>query len=141
MNRTMLLGLSSLLASSQAFAGGQTSDKIMGVWMNPYSSVAVEIAPCAEKVCGRVVWASKDANDDARDAGVDKLIGTELLEGYTSRGDGTWKGTVYVPDLKGHFSSTIKSQGPSTLKISGCLLGGFICKSQEWQRFTGRPGA
>ena len=135
-----LLMLATLLVGSQAVAADPVPKGITGVWMNPYSSVAVEIAPCADKVCGRVVWANKDAMDDAREAGVDKLIGTELLEDYTSNGGGAWKGSVYVPDMRGHFSSTIKAEGPGSLKISGCLLGGFICKSQIWQRSSGQPG-
>jgi uncharacterized protein (DUF2147 family) len=41
---------------------------------------------------------------------------------------------VFVPDMKRKFYSRIEQQGPDKLKISGCILGGLLCKSQYWTR-------
>lgn len=139
MNRVIPLALTAALAMAPASAAPAAA-KITGVWMNPHASVAVEIAPCAGKICGRVVWASREAIADARDSGVAALVGTELLENYSPKSDDSWSGHVFVPDLGGHFASTITPLGPNTLRISGCMLAGLICKSQVWQRVSGRPG-
>jgi uncharacterized protein (DUF2147 family) len=32
------------------------------------------------------------------------------------------------------FYSTITRLNPQALKISGCILGGLICKAQVWHR-------
>ena len=62
------------------------------------------------------------------------LIGTELLRSYRSDGPGRYKGEVYVPDMGRTFYSTIEQHGANDLKISGCILHGLICKSQDWHR-------
>lgn len=108
---------------------------VIGKWANPKNTLAVETKPCAQgNLCGEIVWASNDALSDAKEAGVDKLIGTQLLQDYRPEGHGSWSGRVYVPDMGRSFSSRIKLTSPDTLAISGCLVGGFLCKTQVWHR-------
>ena len=61
-------------------------------------------------------------------------VGTELLSDYHASGAGRWTGRVYVPDQGRHFYSTIELRTPDSLRISGCILGGLICKRQDWIR-------
>jgi uncharacterized protein (DUF2147 family) len=114
---------------------------INGLWLNPHATVAVRTGECGARLCGWVAWASPQAIQDAHDSGVDHLIGTELLEDYETDGAGRWSGSVYVPDMGHHFSSTISRTSADTLKIQGCLIGGFFCKSQVWQRIEKVPNA
>ncbi|UZK66292.1 DUF2147 domain-containing protein [Sphingomonas sp. M1-B02] len=116
------------------------TNPVTGLWINPRRSVAVEILPCANKVCGRVIWASRDAAEDARKHGVDRLIGTELLENYSLQSDGSWAGRVFVPDRGARFASTMTAIGSNTLRIKGCMLGRLLCKAQIWQRISEAPG-
>jgi len=113
-------------------------DPVFGKWRNPKGTLAVETTPCRDggTLCGAIVWASEEAKADAREAGVTSLIGTQLLSGYRRTGTGNWSGTVYIPDMGRSFSSRIKQSSPATLTISGCLIGGFLCKSQVWHRLT-----
>lgn len=112
----------------------QPAPEVMGHWINPYGSVVVETAPCGAHLCGRVSWASAEALQDAKESGITGLIGTELLRDYSPSGPGHWRGRVYVPDMGRTFYSTINVEGPDALRISGCILGGLICKSQLWHR-------
>lgn len=105
-----------------------------GRWGNPRGTLAVTIAPCSGHICGTIVWASPVALADARDSGIDKLDGIELLQDYRPAGAGVWAGRVYVPDMGRSFSSRIVAEGTGTLTISGCLIGRFLCKSQVWRR-------
>jgi uncharacterized protein (DUF2147 family) len=115
---------------------------VIGTWINPRGTVKVRTGDCAHDdagkagggLCGWVVWAAPKAEADARDSGVTRLIGTELLRGYRSTGRGLYKGEVYVPDMGRTFYSTIEQRGANDLKISGCILGGLICRSQDWHR-------
>jgi uncharacterized protein (DUF2147 family) len=109
-------------------------DPIYGEWVNPKHTLAVRTAPCGDEVCGTIVAATREALQDAKDAGVNQLIGTQLLRGYRKTGEGRWSGTVFVPDMGRSFSSHIVALSPNTLRISGCILGGLICKSQDWTR-------
>jgi len=114
---------------------------VAGMWINPHGTVAVRTGACGGKLCGWIVWAAQEARNDAKDSGVDPLVGVQLLSDYEAQQDGSWSGTVYVPDMGRHFSSTITQQGPNALRVKGCLIGGFICKSQVWQRIEKLPNA
>lgn len=139
MNR-MLLGLSALLAASPTCAIAQSTHQsnaqpeIVGIWVNPSGSVRVETGECDGKLCGWVVWADGKALADARDAGVSNLVGTKLLQDYRPTDAGRWQGRVYVPDMGGTFFSRMALVDAGQLRISGCILGGLLCKSQVWHK-------
>lgn len=116
-----------------AGAAGQPPTPI-GTWVNPRNSVKVQTGECNRRLCGWVVWANAEAVQDARDGGVDRLIGKQLLQDYQPTDSGRWTGHVFVPDLGRTFYSTITQIDASALKISGCILGGWMCKSQVWHR-------
>ncbi|AHE53138.1 DUF2147 domain-containing protein [Sphingomonas sanxanigenens] len=106
----------------------------LGTWINPHGTVKVRTGMCGSVLCGHIVWASAEANADAAESGVPRLVGTELLGNYRPAGAGRWRGEVYVPDMGRRFASTIEPQGVDALRISGCILGGLICRSQIWHR-------
>jgi len=122
-----------------SMASAQAPASVDGLWMNPHNSVAVRTGPCGDKLCGWIVWANAEAKADAKDSGIANLIGTELLENYLPKGPGSWAGTVFVPDMGRHFYSVIKELSPNQLKVSGCILGGWVCKSQVWTRIAKVP--
>ena len=128
-----LAAISPLSAIAQPSPSAQPSLAYI-TWINPYSNVKVETGDCGAKLCGWVVWATPEAEQEARDGGVQKLVGTELLQDYRPTGSNRWQGRVFVPDMGRTFYSTISQVEPSTLKISGCVFGGLICKSQLWHR-------
>lgn len=127
------------LVAAPALAAARPGGSPQGLWLNPHGSVAVRTGACGDKLCGWVVWARADAQKDAKESGVDRLIGTELLENYQADGASSWSGTVFVPDMKRHFSSEIDALPGDRLKIKGCILGGLICKSQIWSRIERLP--
>lgn len=133
----MVMGL--LASPAGAVPSGRPGDPVTGLWINPHHSVAVQNELCGNALCGRVVWASSGAKEDARDSGVPNLIGVDLLQDYRPRGPGEWKGTVFVPDMGHKFSSELDVLGPDRIRISGCILHGLVCKSQVWTRIAELP--
>ena len=131
-----LVGLGLIMATSipVAWAKAPTPSEIIGTWFNPDGTVAVRTGDCAGRLCGWISWASPEALQDARDSGIERLIGIELLQNYRSEAPGRWRGTVFVPDMGHSFKSRITQLSPNNLKISGCLLGGFVCMSQVWHK-------
>jgi len=121
-----------LLLTSSAYAA--TPATPIGLWQNPKKTILVRTHSCGALLCGNIVWAGPKAIADAREAGVMSLVGTELLSNYHASGTGRWTGQVYVPDQGRRFYSTIELQNANSLRISGCILGGLICKHQEWTR-------
>lgn len=122
-----------------AAAANRPAAQPEGFWLNPHSSVAVRAAPCGANLCGWIVWANHEAQADAKDGGVGRLVGTELLQNYHADGGSTWTGTVFVPDMGRRFASKIALIGTDRLKVQGCILGGLICKSQIWTRIERPP--
>jgi uncharacterized protein (DUF2147 family) len=137
--RLLPLILPVLLCGSAANARAPTSpaaagDPVFGTWANPKRTIAVKTALCGSELCGAIVAATPRAQQDARDAGVAQLVGSELLRDYRRTGNGRWSGTVFIPDMGRSFSSRIVQLSPNVLRISGCVLGGLLCKSQDWTR-------
>ena len=132
--RTLAILITTLttLIAPAAVAG---PNPVLGTWVNPKHTVAVQTAACeGGGLCGAIVRADLQAMADARDAGVPQLIGLQLLLDYNPAHGRVWMGRVYLPDMGRSFSSRIEQVSPDALKISGCLVRGFLCKSQVWQR-------
>ncbi len=127
-----LLAIAALatMASSTATA----ADQSFGVWRNPSNSVHVKAEPCADRMCGVVIWANDKAKADARRGGTKELVGSELFRDFRQQKPGLWRGKVFVPDICKTFSGTIRIVDPDTLEGKGCLLGRVGCKSQVWRR-------
>ena len=126
--------LLSALAAAVALTPPPALNPVLGTWTNPKHTLAVRTAPCGDGLCGVIVWAAPKALADAKEAGVAGLVGTALLQDYHSSGRGSWSGRVFVPDMGRSFSSRLKQSAPDQLTISGCLVAGFFCKSQDWRR-------
>lgn len=125
----MFLLLAALVATAPA-----PKPPVIGVWTNPKRTLAVQTAPCGPALCGAIVWAGPKAIADAREAGVAKLVGVQLLQNYRPAGRGDWTGRVFIPDMNRSFSSRIRQTAPDALNISGCLVAQLFCRSQQWRR-------
>lgn len=107
---------------------------IEGRWTNPGGSVTIAIASCGAALCGTVVAASDGAKADAARGGTANLIGAQLLTGFTAIGPTRWKGRLFVPDINKRPRATLQLTSPRQLKVSGCMVGRVVCRSQMWTR-------
>ncbi len=105
-----------------------------GVWANPRNTVHVSFAACGPAICGRVIWASPQAEADARRGTGKPLTGSMLFQNFTPAGPGVWQGAVLVPDIGQTVSGTIEQVDAQTLRGEGCVFAGFGCKTQTWKR-------
>ena len=101
-----------------------------GVWTNPKKNVRVTFQRCGDAMCGKVIWASAEAQDKAGSP----LVGTMLFEDFVEEGPGEWSGSVFVPDIGQSVSGTIRQMDANTLVGEGCVIAGLGCKSQTWTR-------
>lgn len=133
--RTLMSALIAAVALA-APAAASAQEAIYGVWRNPKNSVHINIQPCGEFLCGRVVWANDDAKEDAKKGGTPNLVGSQLLRNFSPSKTGTWKGKVFVPDLNVTVSGSAELLDANTLKARGCIFAGLGCKSQNWKRVS-----
>lgn len=135
--RTLISVLIAASAGVAFPASAAAQDAIYGVWRNPKNSVHIDIQPCGQYLCGRVVWANANAREDARKGGTKELVGSQLLRNFAPGKGGAWKGKVFVPDLNVTVSGTAELIDANTLKARGCVFAGIGCKSQNWKRVQG----
>jgi uncharacterized protein (DUF2147 family) len=60
-------------------------------------------------------------------------VGKTIMCGAKPSGDNKWKGTVLNLDDGQKYSGYVELSGNS-LTLSGCVLGGIICKDDTWSR-------
>lgn len=113
---------------------GPAGTGLDGRWHNPSASVIINIGPCGEDRCGRVEWATEKAKADARKGGTDTLVGTQLVRGIQPKGESHWKALLFIPDMNRTSKVELRQLSPGELKVTGCAIGGLVCKSQVWTR-------
>lgn len=60
-------------------------------------------------------------------------VGKTIMCGAKKSGANTWKGSVLNLDDNQKYSGSVTLSGGS-LTLSGCVLGGLVCKNDTWSR-------
>lgn len=90
----------------------------------------VEIAPCGAALCGVLVKAFDETGAEIESPNIGKQIVWDMV----ANGDGTYgDGKVWAPDRDKTYNSKMALDG-DTLGVSGCVLGGIICRESAWTR-------
>jgi uncharacterized protein (DUF2147 family) len=106
-----------------------------GVWIDHTGQGAVEIAPCGNRLCGRVVWL-KDPEHKSRSG--KRICGAQILGDLRKEGARAWgEGWIYNPEDEERFSAAIELAGANTLKVTGYVGIRFLGETFTWTRATG----
>ncbi len=124
----LMVGLVASLVALPAYAD------ITGNWLSEKNEegkqISVEIYNCGEQICGKITNVHNSDNT--------KIIGTEIIEGMSKKNEKKYSGgKIYAPDTEKWYKSKIKVKDENTLKVSGCVAGGLICRGQIWTREGG----
>lgn len=123
-----LLALGALpLAALEARAADVT-----GTWIDHTGQGAVEIRPCGEHMCGRVVWLK---NPTHRSRTGRPICGAQILGALRRDQANTWSaGWIYNPEDEERFSAEIKLQNDNTLLVTGYLGIKLLGETFTWKR-------
>lgn len=121
------LAVLGVMMASPAYAAG-----VYGTWKTEANDegayLHVRISNCGGKICGKII---KNVNGKKQE-----IVGRLIIKNMVADGDNEWDdGTIWKPDTDETYDSEMELQG-NVLKVSGCVLGGIICKSQKWQRLN-----
>ncbi len=110
------------------------ADPVEGVWKTKPDDNGhfgfVEIAPCSGKLCGTLIKAFDEAGKEISSPNVGKQIVWDMQ----AAGDGAYvNGKVWAPDRDKTYNSKMQMSG-GRLAVSGCVLGGLICRASDWSR-------
>ena len=123
-----------LLAVSTSCGAG--SPDVLGSWKTVGNSSKLEIFPCGDKLCGKVVWMKNPNFVDAKDGPVGTpkfdlknpdpalrsrpILGLQVIEGLTAAGDDTWDhGKCYDPESGNTYRCKMHMPSPDRLEMRG----------------------
>ena len=144
MMKRMLACFLCLVFIGAANGSAEEADAIMGEWFTEDSKAIVQIDKSGDVYNGKIVWLKeptyedgtqkRDKNnpDEARQQ--DKIIGMNLVKGFTYKGNRQWTdGSIYDPDNGKTYSCKMKLDGDE-LKVRGFIGISLIGRSQVWHR-------
>lgn len=130
---------------TQTTAISRQSDTAAGVWLHANKRIEIEIAPCGERLCAKVVWLKKPNNAEGLplsdvknpDAALRsrRVLGLQVLSGMRHSGPDTWAdGMIYNPDDGSEYRATMFLKGDGALRIHAYVLVSMLGKTLVWTR-------
>ena len=128
MRKIILSAAAAVLLAAPAHA-----NDVFGVWQSQKNDegkyLHIKVHACesdASKVCGTILSAHGGADP--------KVVGKPIIWDMTPDGANAWDdGKIWKADDDEVYDSEMELKG-DTLEVSGCVLGGLICRSQNWPR-------
>lgn len=122
-------------ALAAAVAGNAWAADPSGTWLSESGKTKVKIASCgANTFCGTILWVKGPEQNDVNNPDVAKhgnpLVGVRMIYDMKPDGD-AYKGSLYDYTSGKTYTGKLKVDG-GKLALSGCVLGGLICKSEGW---------
>jgi uncharacterized protein (DUF2147 family) len=141
-----LAGLALFIASGPVSAQTQQPQFAeAGVWYDDTGRGAVELVPCGQKLCGRIVWLKEEVNAEGKPL-VDRynpnparrttpICGLQVVGDAQKLSDGTWdQGWIYDPKTGSSYNVALSLQKPDQLKVTGYKGIKLLSKSFMWTR-------
>ncbi len=126
-------------------AADPDKSNVQGVWLDAKGEGAVEIGPCGEKLCGKIVWV-KDPNDKTGKPLVDAynpepakqkrpICGLPIIGDLKRQPNGSWDtGWIYDPNEGKSYDLEVTAKSGDRLQIKGYLGVKFLSETFVWTR-------
>lgn len=134
-SRTAYASFVALALLSASIAAQTPAADVTGLWIDHTGQGAVEITPCGDRICGRVVWLKNPSHKSKSG----KLIcGTQILGDLQRQPGNAWEsGWIYNPEDEERFSAALKLTNVNTLQVTGYLGIKLLGETFTWKRSTG----
>jgi uncharacterized protein (DUF2147 family) len=131
-----------LMAASTGHAQGRSP---IGVWMHQNQRIQVEIMPCGEQLCGKIVWFKNPTDVDGQPRDDEHnprtalrsrpLMGMTVLQGMRRAGENDWVGgKIYNPDDGKTYDANLSVQQDGSLRIRAYVATTVLGKTEIWKR-------
>lgn len=91
-----------------------------GTYLSQSGQTKVKIAACGPSICGDIVWTESG-----------EAIGKRMIYDVVQTGANEWQGKLWNYQNGRTYRGKLAMDGVN-LKLSGCVVGGLICRSQIW---------
>ncbi|MEX1108027.1 MAG: DUF2147 domain-containing protein, partial [Dongiaceae bacterium] len=108
-------------------------ESLLGVWLYENQRIHIEIFPCEDRFCGKIVWL-KFPNDDQGEPITDienpdpalrdrALMGLLLLKDLRQTGPRSWEdGQIYNPDDGQHYQADMEMRADGIVDMRAYVL-------------------
>ncbi len=131
MNKIIAIAALGMALATPALA----ADPADGVWQTAPGKdggyLFVTIKDCGPNICGTITGAvDKEGKKDPKY----EHMGKPIIKDMSPDGTGYYSGgTIWAPDEDKTYVSKMYLKG-DVLTVKGCVLGGLICRGQDWKR-------
>lgn len=117
----------------------------VGVWLHANKRIQIEIAPCGDRLCAKIVWFKwpndaqglplvdlKNTNSSLRSR---PLLGLTVLRDLDRTGENTWAdGKIYNPDDGVDYQAEMSIEKNGTLRVRAYVLIPLFGHTLIWTR-------
>lgn len=128
------LGLAA--AASLMLAAPAAANDPRGTWLSQSGETRVRFADCGGQLCGTIVSASGQSRDEKNEDAALRgrsLVGVRMIT-MRANGANAWQGSLYNFQDGKTYNGRMTMPSANSMSLSGCVLGGLICRSQTWSR-------
>ncbi|MBN8941731.1 MAG: DUF2147 domain-containing protein [Rhizobiales bacterium] len=107
-----------------------------GTWLSQSGETRVRFADCGGQLCGTIVSVSGQSRDEKNEDAALRgrsLVGVRMITMRTN-GANAWQGSLYNFQDGKTYNGRMTMPSANSMSLSGCVLGGLICRSQTWSR-------
>jgi uncharacterized protein (DUF2147 family) len=124
------------------------AESLVGKWLHENQRIHIEIFPCEDRFCGKIVWL-KNPNDDQGNPVTDvenpdptlrdrPLMGALLLRDLRQTGPTIWEdGLVYNPDDGQHYQADMEMRADGSVDMRAYVLMPMLGKTLVWTPVDG----
>lgn len=123
------VGYSTTLEAEATDSGSVSapSPRVEGIYLDHRGDGAIEFKPCADKLCGHVVWVRAGATPEA--------CGRQIIGDAARVRDGVWDGGwIFDPDSGQEFDVEITHLSDGDLQVMGYLGSKDLSETFVWKR-------
>lgn len=110
----------------------------VGTFVSQSGDTRVRFSDCGGQICGTIVAVRGQATDEKNENVLLRgrsLVGVRMIT-MRPNGADTWQGTLYNYQDGKTYNGRMTMSGAGSMSLSGCVLGGLICRSQTWTRLN-----
>ena len=151
-SRFTILAGALFFSCSMAFAAPTGPADILGVWNNEEKDAKIEIIPCGDCYCGRIISLSEPTYPEGSKDGIPgtakldhnnpdparrtaPVIGLQIVHDFSFAGGNVWKdGKVYDPKNGKTYSGKMTLVSPQQLNLRGYIGISLIGRTTTWTR-------
>ncbi|MCZ8314845.1 DUF2147 domain-containing protein [Phreatobacter sp.] len=126
----ILAALASLIALPAA------AQSPTGTFVSQSGDTRVRFADCGGQICGTIVAARGQTTDEKNENASLRslaLVGVRMIT-MRPAGANAWEGSLYNFQDGKTYSGRMTMPNADSMSLSGCVLGGLVCRSQTWTR-------